>query len=201
VSEDPIGLNGGDINLFGYVKNNSLKYKDPTGLTPSGNFWFLGDFFLGTGSDQRTYPLGSQELNEMRDSPGADALRKRFYAKGCKNTRFGYSTKQAAKDTLADPRYWGDTSFQVGGFVANATLQNNGTVTYQINNYAGANSFFYHILPNAADGGPLRTIYQDFQWNEPIEKCKCNEEVFYDSMLKSADNYNRLVGISVHSAQ
>ena len=31
VSEDPIGFAGGDINLYGYVRNNSLRYRDPTG--------------------------------------------------------------------------------------------------------------------------------------------------------------------------
>jgi hypothetical protein len=32
ISEDPIGFAGGDINLYGYVKNNPLGFRDPTGL-------------------------------------------------------------------------------------------------------------------------------------------------------------------------
>lgn len=32
ISEDPIGFNGGDVNLFGYVRNRPLKYKDSLGL-------------------------------------------------------------------------------------------------------------------------------------------------------------------------
>jgi RHS repeat-associated protein len=31
ISEDPIGFEGGDINLFAYVTNNPLRYKDPKG--------------------------------------------------------------------------------------------------------------------------------------------------------------------------
>ena len=31
VSEDPIGLGGGDINLYGYVRNTPIMYRDPTG--------------------------------------------------------------------------------------------------------------------------------------------------------------------------
>jgi len=31
ISEDPIGFAGGDINLYGYVGNNPIQYKDPTG--------------------------------------------------------------------------------------------------------------------------------------------------------------------------
>ena len=32
ISEDPIGFRGGDINLYGYVINNPVTYKDPSGL-------------------------------------------------------------------------------------------------------------------------------------------------------------------------
>jgi RHS repeat-associated protein len=32
ISEDPIGFRGGDINLYGYVHNNSVNKKDPLGL-------------------------------------------------------------------------------------------------------------------------------------------------------------------------
>ena len=32
ISEDPIGFRGGDVNLFGYVNNNSVNRKDPLGL-------------------------------------------------------------------------------------------------------------------------------------------------------------------------
>ena len=35
ISEDPIGFNGGDVNLFGYVNNNPLMFIDPSGLRPT----------------------------------------------------------------------------------------------------------------------------------------------------------------------
>jgi RHS repeat-associated protein len=31
ISEDPIGFGGGDINLYGYVRNNSIRHRDPSG--------------------------------------------------------------------------------------------------------------------------------------------------------------------------
>ncbi len=36
VSEDPIGLNGGDVNLYGYVRNQPQIYRDQRGLFPDG---------------------------------------------------------------------------------------------------------------------------------------------------------------------
>lgn len=36
-SEDPIGLGGGDINLYGYVRNQPLWFRDSLGLQPGGD--------------------------------------------------------------------------------------------------------------------------------------------------------------------
>jgi RHS repeat-associated protein len=36
ISEDPIGFGGGDINLYAYVGNNPINYKDPTGMVSAG---------------------------------------------------------------------------------------------------------------------------------------------------------------------
>jgi RHS repeat-associated protein len=37
ISEDPIGFEGGDVNLYGYVWSNPLSYRDPLGLDGWGN--------------------------------------------------------------------------------------------------------------------------------------------------------------------
>ncbi len=34
ISEDPIGFAGGDVNLYGYVKNNPVNFVDPNGTNP-----------------------------------------------------------------------------------------------------------------------------------------------------------------------
>jgi RHS repeat-associated protein len=38
VSEDPIGFNGGDINLYAYARNNPVRYFDPWGLRPGDSY-------------------------------------------------------------------------------------------------------------------------------------------------------------------
>lgn len=35
VSKDPIGFDGGDVNLYAYVRNNPVNLKDPSGLSPA----------------------------------------------------------------------------------------------------------------------------------------------------------------------
>jgi uncharacterized protein RhaS with RHS repeats len=37
ISEDPIGFGGGDVNLFGYVRNRPLIYRDSLGLYPGND--------------------------------------------------------------------------------------------------------------------------------------------------------------------
>ncbi|MGD9630854.1 MAG: RHS repeat-associated core domain-containing protein [Pyrinomonadaceae bacterium] len=39
ISEDPIGFEGGDVNLYGYLRNKPLSYRDPLGLFPSLGIW------------------------------------------------------------------------------------------------------------------------------------------------------------------
>ncbi|HMM78991.1 MAG TPA: RHS repeat-associated core domain-containing protein [Pyrinomonadaceae bacterium] len=41
ISEDPIGFGGGDINLYGYVRNQPSMLRDPSGEIPVwDNFWY-----------------------------------------------------------------------------------------------------------------------------------------------------------------
>ncbi|MFT6630090.1 MAG: hypothetical protein ACJAS4_000024 [Bacteriovoracaceae bacterium] len=53
ISEDPIGFQGGDGNLYRYVNNNSINYTDPTGLLVvyAG---FGGAAGIGAGQDTGT---------------------------------------------------------------------------------------------------------------------------------------------------
>ena len=67
ISEDPIGLRGGDVNLFGYVWNSPNRFRDPTGLFP---------FKLpaGPGPNGSNLPQGWQPMPEHYDptNPGLE---------------------------------------------------------------------------------------------------------------------------------
>lgn len=38
ISKDPIGFDGGDVNLYGYVQNNPINWVDPSGLSQEKSF-------------------------------------------------------------------------------------------------------------------------------------------------------------------
>jgi RHS repeat-associated protein len=177
LNRDPLEEEGG-INLYTYVGNNPVNAIDPLGLTCKSNWDFFWDWALGRGSNTRNYGDGSTESNEMKNSPGGQAMRKKFYKGGCKNFNNGnYGTGRAAWDTLINP-WTADpcgTGAQVGGFGgATATDNGNGTVTFCIPNVAGTHSFFYHVVPDLkGTTGPGRNIKQTICWTEPIDKSKC----------------------------
>lgn len=181
LSSDPIGLAGG-VNLYLYVGGNPTNRIDPLGLTWSSNASFFSDWATGSGSNKRLYGPDTIETQEMRSSPGGDALREAFYTNGCRDRRgFAYGSGQAAWDTLFNPStaYWSGTGAQVGGFAgASATNNGNGTVTFTVPNTAGTSSFFYHIVPDRSSvEGPMRNINQTFRWTEKINEdaCKCSK--------------------------
>jgi RHS repeat-associated protein len=63
VTKDPIGFAGGDVNLFGYTKNNPVNFNDPIGKTPAGNE-----------SPEFTVPVPSQSCQGYWEMKGWDRL-------------------------------------------------------------------------------------------------------------------------------
>jgi RHS repeat-associated protein len=56
ISEDPIGLDGGDINFYAYVGNNPINWTDPAGLAwlpPPGTLSHVANFWEGLYQDFR----------------------------------------------------------------------------------------------------------------------------------------------------
>jgi hypothetical protein len=110
----------------------------------------------------------------MQKSPGAEAIRKEFYAGNAKTREnLNYDTPAAYRDTLlTNPANWKSTAMQVGGFAgASATNNGDGTVTFRITNVAGANSFFLHAIPNRKSAtGLMSNVVQIFEWTESIDQ-------------------------------
>ncbi|OIQ17409.1 MAG: hypothetical protein BM556_11430 [Bacteriovorax sp. MedPE-SWde] len=71
ISEDPIGLAGGDHNIYRYVFNNPLVLKDAYGLAV-GDWWDLYSNIM------RSYEIGQEELKKRNTNAHnniSDALR------------------------------------------------------------------------------------------------------------------------------
>ena len=84
ISEDPIGFDGGDVNLYGYVGNNSVNYNDPSGelfpaalIVPVAKLLFastiiqaIAPFFL----DVEKKPVGSPPGTLRPGLPGPQPI-------------------------------------------------------------------------------------------------------------------------------
>ena len=70
ISEDPIGFDGGDVNLYGYVGGNAVNRVDPSGLA-SGDWWDIPANF------QRAIEIAREELARRPNahSDSEDAMR------------------------------------------------------------------------------------------------------------------------------
>jgi len=167
IQQDPVR---DGMNWYAYVENNPAAGVDPEGLNWRSNWRFFWRWVTGRGPSRICYGPGSLEVNEMKNSPGVNALRRDFYNKGGANIARGqYSTPQAYKDLVRLSR-WPYTDAQVGGFDwATVTNNGNGTVTFDIPNLAGTQSFFHHMVPNRkGTTGPMHNVYQRFTWTETI---------------------------------
>ena len=176
INRDPIGFEAG-INLYEYAGDVPTILTDPSGLDSRGNLQFLWDFLTGGGDDRRCYCENDVELQEMKDSPGAEKLRREFYHNLCRDTSdVTYGTGEAFVNTIAGGTFFSDTSDQVAGFGgASAKVNPDGTVTFTISNKAGRYSFLLHRCADRPPGstGSMRTIYQTFQWTEKIDPQRC----------------------------
>ncbi len=84
LSEDPIGFGGGDVNLYGYVRNNSLNLKDPTGKIPVVVIAIVGG---GLAAETILHLYLSSRANSI-EWPGADPKgRQRHCYVNCMSTR------------------------------------------------------------------------------------------------------------------
>jgi len=76
ISKDPIGFDGGDVNLYAYTGNNPVNRKDPSGLAwyRYGNWCGSG----GSGTPTNCYDSACKRHDECYDKCGIDALSRWF---------------------------------------------------------------------------------------------------------------------------
>ncbi len=171
---DPVGVDGG-TNLFAYVLSSPIGYADSLGLSCLSNWTFFWDWALERGPESRQYNPTDLAGGEVSRSKPATYMRQRFTAAGCRNlTNQGYGTIRAFFETFYRPC---DTSFQVGGFIWQATNVGGCQVKYHVDNTASLKSLLYHIpgVPRKARGTGIPVggnIYQTFEWTEK-NPCLC----------------------------
>ncbi len=108
ISRDPIGFAGGDVNLFGYVGNNSPNFTDPSGLAPKDKLyglppefweWYHRDPYQGKKSgDQDLTKDEARKLYDewKRKKPGPDKKRDKRKDSKCEVTE---------PESVMDPEY------------------------------------------------------------------------------------------------
>jgi len=178
----PPGINLGTLSLAQYER--VVQYDRPvSSRMPWG--WLLS-WIKGTRNSREYYGPGTMASADMSVSAGGKALREAFYSSGCpQDLRDGeYGSGRAAWETMVPelaqivspwPIVGNGTAAQVGGFGgAKVVRGEGGTVTFTVPNVAGTKSFFYHVVPDrTGTSGPMRSVYQVFQWTEPLDRARC----------------------------
>jgi hypothetical protein len=137
----------------------------------------LAGWLTGNSPNDIDYDPNSIQVRDMMTSLNVTRERQGYYSEGGPLKReFGHNTLHAYWETIANPltANWKSTAMQVGGY-AGATIKNNndGTATFTIQNTAGANSFFLHVVPNIRrSSGPMSNIRQTFRWTERIDQSR-----------------------------
>ena len=73
ISEDPIRLNGSDLNYYAYVQNNSINWVDSYGLKGGGVLIPIRDFLKDNITEKGLVEVGFEELGKALAIPLAVA--------------------------------------------------------------------------------------------------------------------------------
>ncbi len=128
ISRDPIGFRGGDVNLYSYVGQNPVRWKDPLGLWVDP-FSYLGGFVGAIGDFYKNY-------SDMRQANWkAEGTDKYFHCKAnCEAAQRGPGGSDAAC-TISNTREWWDQNIKrypasdsAEDQVANQYGRNQGTI-------------------------------------------------------------------------
>ena len=132
----------------------------------------LHDFIYGTSTRQRFYYQNSVDTQSLMQSQGIhEALRQIRQQRRIGQTHgFGYTGSWQALAYIPHDLLYSPIGGQVGGDTWEWGLDS-GRIQMHVHNDAGANSFFFHAVPNLPDGlnAPFNTVHQDFFFSVPDE--------------------------------
>lgn len=116
ISEDPIGLASGEINIYSYAKNNPLRFKDPDGKTP---LLIAAAILGGIALEVGLHIYLSEQADSIKWQGGDAQGRKRHCWVNCWSTRLHFGNPLVvelggtAKEVVNMYQYWqnGDLAF------------------------------------------------------------------------------------------
>ncbi|HMH34455.1 MAG TPA: hypothetical protein VK543_15565 [Puia sp.] len=123
--------------------------------------WLLGNPF---GSDRESFK-NDRVANEMRNSPGVDKAREKFYKLGLTSGHYDCGLSGIGKAGFNPIQQF------VGSFDWNIVVKGN-TLEYSLTNTTGLWSAAFHLTPHSWDDakGPMGNFTQTYIFTEAIKK-------------------------------
>jgi RHS repeat-associated protein len=175
-NKDPIRFRGG-LNLYEYSSNDPVNRIDPTGLTWSESLGMFWDWLTGGGPQDRVFGPGSNQVNDMKNSPGVGRARDYYNQKNA--GRFICSEDVAPLDPVTNYKagfgltgVWqaglDSTQQYVGDYAVKITPNPDGSATYSLSNTTSMTSFTYGVGPSwdRSTLGPGGNMSQTYTWTE-----------------------------------
>jgi len=171
---DPRGYGAG-VNLYAYVNNDPLNLTDPTGMTWADDARMFGQWVTGTAPANQVFGPETNQTQDMMNASGVNAARDFFYQKNANNSadQLQPVTNYAVHFGASGYVEAGTNSTQqfVGSYSVSITPNNNGTITFEVNNTTSMTSFFYGLWPNAwnpSAGHVMGNYSQTYTWTENV---------------------------------
>lgn len=152
---DPIGY-ADSMNLYQYCGNNPVNWIDPLGLTWEETSAFFYLWVTGRGPDTLDFGPGSNQVRDMQSAAGVNAAREQFYQNNADNSANGHALRPLGPAL----QRFGPTAFLragtnptqhfAGSYTVGITPNNDGTVTFEIENVTSMTSFtrYFKYLKN-----------------------------------------------------
>jgi RHS repeat-associated protein len=151
ISEDPIGFDEGDTNLYGYVRNSPSNLVDPSGLTWKDDTVWFWEWVFGGGPDARYLGPNTPQTRDMMNAYGVNKARQ-LYCQKNKNRRGKppLPVRNAGKGSFPYPMGpmragMNSTQQYVGTYSVDMYPNPDGTVNIVLNNTTSMGSFLYGI--------------------------------------------------------